>query len=157
MDYNALSLKQLRDLFTSLPVPEAASLTGVYRAAFVGPAWWSASAAPILVLTGLGGWWGKQFRPDGTALNIVLRTGVFSTRFPMQLVRARSNIDGKEGWILHYQAGNLFPWMYIVDELRNIDESTLLGMTLANLNGLRRLALPFTLQIQEDGYERYGL
>jgi len=70
----------------------------------------------------------------------------------MRLVHAKSFIDNKEGLALHYQAGNPFPWMHIVDELRRIDNTTLLGMTLANLNGLRRLAFPFTLQFREGGY-----
>lgn len=152
MDYNSLSLKQFKNLFTSLPVPEAASIRGVYRAFFVGPNWLRGAAGPTLVLSGLGGWWGKEFHPDGTAVNIVFRAGNFSTRFPMNLVSSKSFIDGKEGLALHYEAGNPFPWMYIVDELRRIDEATLLGMTLANLNGLRRLAFPFILQFQEGGY-----
>jgi hypothetical protein len=151
-DYNALSLKQFRDLFVSLPVPELASIRGVYRAAFVGPAWLRTSAGPALALSGLGGWWGKEFSADGTAVNIVLRAGNFSTRFPMKLVNAKSFIDGRDGLAVHYQPGNPFPWMYIVDELRQMKADTLLGMTLANVNGLRNLAFPFTLQYQEHGY-----
>jgi len=152
MDYNTLSLKQFRNLFISLPVPEVVSIHGVYRAAFVGPGWLRASSGPALVASGLGGWWGKEFSADGTAFNIVLRAGKFSTRFPMKLVQTRSFIDEKEGLALHYQPGNPFPWMYIIDELRRIDERTLLGMTLANVNGLRKLAFPFTLKFQEGGY-----
>jgi hypothetical protein len=152
MDTNSLSLKQFRDLFASLPVPELASIRGVYRAVFVGPGWLRASAGPALALSGLGGWWGKEFSPYGTAVNIVLRAGKFSTRFPMKLIKAKSFIDGKDGLAVHYQAGNPFPWMFIVDELRRMDDSTLLGMTLANVNGLRRLAFPFTLQFQAGGY-----
>ena len=152
MDYNSLSLKQFRDLFTSLRVPEPASLRGVYRAAFVGPGWLRLSAGPSLALTGLGGWWGKEFSPDGSAINIVLRAGQFSTRFPMQLVPAKSFLDGREGLALHYQPGNPFPWTHIVDELRRIDATTFLGMTLADASGLRRLVFPFTLQLQEHGY-----
>lgn len=152
MDYNSLSLKQFNTLFTSLPVPERDSIHGVYRAAFVGPGWLRASAGPALALSGLGGWWGKEFSGDGTAVNIVLRAGKFSTCFPMQLVAARSFLDGRDGLAVHYQAGNPFPWMHIVDELRRIDATTLLGMTLANINGLRGQAFPFTLQYQEHGY-----
>lgn len=151
-DYNSLSLKQFRDLFVSLPAPEPASIRGVYRAAFVGPGWLRTSAGPALVLSGLGGWWGKEFSADGTAVNIILRAGTFFTRFPMKLVQARSFIDGKDGLSIQYQTGNPFPWMYIVDELRRIDESTLLGMTLVNVNGLRNMAFPFKLQFQEQGY-----
>jgi hypothetical protein len=152
MDTNSLSLLQFRGLFTSLPIPEPASIRGVYRAAFVGPAWLRTSAGPALSLSGLDGWWGKEFSADGTAVNIILQAGKFSTRFPMKLVQAKSFLDGRDGLSIHYQAGNPFPWMHIVDELRRIDESTLLGMTLANVNGLRRLAFPFTLQFQESGY-----
>ena len=152
MDYNSLSLKQFHDLFVSLPVPEMDSVRGIYRASFVGPGWLRTSAGPALALSGLGGWWGKEFSPEGTAVNILLRAGRFSTRFPMKLVHAGSFIDGREGLALHYQAGNPFPWMYIVDELRRIDGTTLLGMTLANVNGLRGMAFPFTLQFQEHGY-----
>lgn len=152
MDYNSLSLKQFRNLFISLPAPQTASIHGVYRAVFVGPGWLRTSAGPALALSGLGGWWGKEFSADGTAINIVLRAGKFSTRFPMKLVNARSFIDGREGIALHYQAGNPFPWMHIVDELRRINDTTLLGMTMANVNGLRGLAFPFTLKFQEQGY-----
>jgi hypothetical protein len=152
MDKNSLSLKQFRDLFASLPVPEATSIRGVYRAAFVGPGWLRTSAGPALALSGLGGWWGKEFNADGTAVNIVLRAGKFSTRFPMKLVTTKSLIDGSDSLSVHYQAGNPFPWMFIVDELRRMDEDTLLGMTLANVNGLRRLAFPFTLQFQAGSY-----
>ena len=152
MDYNSLSLKQFRDLFTTLRVPEPASMRGVYRAAFVGPGWLRASAGPALALTGLGGWWGKEFSLDGAAINIVLRAGKFSTRFPMKLVHARSFLDGRDGLALHYQADNPFPWTHIVDELRRIDEMTFLGMTLADASGLRALAFPFILQFQEHGY-----
>jgi len=152
MDYNSLSLKQTCDLFTTLPAPEIDSLRGVYRASFVGSAWQRASVRPALALTGLGGWWGKEFSSDRTAINILLRSGKFSTRFPMKLVQSRSFIDGRDGLALHYQAGNPFPWTHIVDELRRIDEMTILGLTLADVNGLRGMAIPFILQFQEHGY-----
>ena len=143
---NQTPLAKFRDLFAGLNIPDASSIRGKYRASFVGPAWLRTSAAPALSLSGLGGWWGKEFREDGTAINIVLRTGVFSTRFPMMFVRARSFIDGRDGLALHYQAGNPFPWMYVVDEVRSLDEATLLGMTIANVRGLRGMAFPFILQ-----------
>jgi len=152
MDYNSLTLKQFRNLFIALPVPESASIRGIYRASFVGPSWLRTSAKPALALSGLGGWWGKEFHTDGTAVNIVLRAGSLSTHFPMKLVKTESFIDGKKGLALHYQAGNPFPWMYIVDELRHIDDTNLLGMTIANLKGLRQLSFPFILQYQEQGY-----
>jgi hypothetical protein len=78
MNYNSLSLRQFREYFSSLAVPDLASLRGQYRASFVGPAWLRVTAAPGLVPLGFGGWWGKDFNADGTAINILLRAGKFS-------------------------------------------------------------------------------
>ncbi len=148
-ELNQTPLRKFRDLFTSLNIPEANSILGTYRSAFVGPSWLRRSAGPALVISGLGDWWGKEFHADGTAINIVSRSGEFSTRFPMQFVIARSLIDGKNGLALHYQPGNPFPWPFVVDEIRQIDASTLLGMTIANFRGLRGMAFPFILQKQD--------
>jgi hypothetical protein len=150
VELNRMSLRQFRELFTSLTVPDQTSIRSLYRASFVGPAWLRTSANPALAITGLGGWWGKEFHDDGTAINIVLRAGKFSTRFPMKFVKAKSFIDHKDGLALHYQQGNPFPWMYVVDELRRMDEQTLLGMTIPNVSGLRGLAFPFILQKSEN-------
>ena len=154
-ELNTLQLKQFRNLFASLPIPDPASMPGVYRAAFVGPAWLRSSAGPALALSGLGGWWGKEFTADKTAINIVVHNGVFHPKlelglfhklFPMELVTARSFIDGQNGLSLHYLPGNPFPWMYVVDELRRLGQDSLLGLTIANSPGLRGLAFPFILQ-----------
>ena len=145
-EFNRMSLKQFKDLFISLSIPNPNNIRGKYRASFVGPTWLRTSAAPALSISGLGGWWGKEFFDDGTAINIIFHAGNFSTRFKMKFVNARSFIDDKDGLALHYQKGNPFPWMYVVDEIRRVDESTLLGMTIANVNGLRGMAFPFILQ-----------
>lgn len=144
-----MSLLQFRDLFASLQVPQADSLSGRYRGAFVGPAWVRFLVQPALKITGLGGWWGKDVFEDGTAINIVLRDGRFSTRFPMVFVQEKSHLDHRDGLALHYQKGNPFPWMFIVDEIRRVDEDTLLGMTRPGIPGLRWFALPFTLEKQK--------
>ena len=146
MDYNRLSLAEFREYFSDLSIPNLASLPGKYRAAFVGPAWLRKSAGPALALSGLGGWWGKEIYTDGTAINIVLRAGTYSQCFKMKFFQEKSFIDGRESLSLHYEPGSPFPWMYVVDEIRLVDGQTLLGMTLANLRGLRDLAFPFILE-----------
>ncbi|HEY3311309.1 MAG TPA: hypothetical protein VGK00_06675 [Anaerolineales bacterium] len=153
-----MKLRQFRGLFALLEVPDPAYLPGTYRAEFVGPGWLRASSGPALRLSGLGGWWGKRFNPDGSAINIVHREGEFSEIFPMKVVRATSFIDHAEGLSLHYLAGNPFPWMFVVDEVRQLDEETLLGMSMANLSGLRGLAFPFILEKIHSGTarERFG-
>lgn len=145
-DLNALKLNQFRELFKSLPVPAAGSLPGVYLAAFVGPGWLRSSAGPALALSGLGGWWGKEFFQDGSAVNILCRSGVFTDKFRMNMVDCASMIDAQNGLSLNYQPGSPFPWMFIVDELRRMDDNCLLGMTMVNLPGLRGFSFPFILR-----------
>lgn len=145
--FNQLSLSSLRNLFKSLDPPSADSLCGLHRGLFVGPGWLRASAGPLLSVTGLGGWWGKEFSPQAGqgAINLVLRQGEYQRIFPMEIVQQPSYLDGRPGLALRYQADNPFPWPNILDELRRIDSQTLLGMTLLDWNGLRRQAFPFIL------------
>jgi hypothetical protein len=139
------SLGGLRRLFTSLSAPD--SLTGVYRAEFVGPAWLRVLAPPSLALGGLAGWWGKAFDGRGGAVNIVVRGGTQHRVLPMTITRVPSLIDGGPGFTLSYPQGSPFPWPLIVDEVRRLDEQTLLCMTVIKPKGLRKLAFPFVLHL----------
>ena len=125
------------------------SLTGIFRGIFVGPGWLRQIWGPLLAVTGLSGWWGKEFDPQGSAINLVLRKGRYERRFPMVIVRQASNLDGKPGLALRYREDNPFPWPLIVDELRRIDSVMVLGMTLADVGPFRRMAFPFVLQSRE--------
>ena len=147
-DLNQVPLRRFRNLFASLDVPDVNHLAGKYKGTFVGPAWVRWLVKPLLWITGLGGWWGKDVDASGKAINIVLRKGKFPTHFPMEFIREKSQIDGTLGMTLYYQKGNPFPWMFIVDEMRQLDEITLLGMSHLNIPGLRWFALPFVLQKQ---------
>ena len=143
---NQYSLRRFPDLFASLAVPEIASLPGKYRGMFVGPAWVRAAVKPALFITGLCGWKGKELYADGTAVNILLRKEKLITRFRMKFAMERSQIDGREGLALHYRKDNLLLWLFIVDEIRRLDGTTLLGLTRPMIPWLRWLALPFILQ-----------
>jgi len=147
---NHLSLLEFPELFTSLKPLRADSLRGLYQGIFVGPAWIRGLAEPLLVVTGLGGWWGKEFDPEGNAINLVWRKGRIEHRFPMQLVEQASYIDHKPGLALRYASSNPFPWPWIVDELRTITTGLVLGMTIAIPGPFRRLPLPFVLQPREQ-------
>ena len=142
---NAHSLRGFRRLFITLPVPDAATLSGTFRAEFVGPGWLRKIAPTALVLGGLGGWWGKQFAGDGRGTNIVHRDGVLAPVMPVDLGLADSLIDRRPCVAVTYPAGSPFPWPWVVDELRFLDDDTLLGLTLLNLRGARRVAFPFLL------------
>ncbi len=143
---NRLSFFAFRGLFSSLEPPKAGIMRGFFRGMFVGPGWLRRLAGPLLAVTGLGGWWGKDFSVEGHACNLVLRNGQYKRCFPMTLVEQGSFIDGKPGLALRYEASNPFPWPLIVDELRCIHQELVLGMTMARLGPLQRLALPFVLQ-----------
>ena len=151
-EYNALSLRQIQEKFTGLRPPEPGSMQGIQRGIFVGPGWLIPLWPPLLAISGLGGWWGKEIQADDTAINLVKRQGRFERRFPMYLVEQESHLDGKTGRVFRYQPDNPFPWSLIVDELRRIDERHILGMTLAEVGPLRRLGFPFILQ-QRDGLD----
>ena len=146
VNFNRYSLRQFRGLFASLDVSERETLAGKYRGAFVGPAWVRALARPALLIAGLGGWWGKVIYEDGRAVNIVVSDQKISTRFRMRLRQERSYIDGREGIALHYQKDNPLLWLFIADEIRRLDDTTLLGMTRPKIPGLRWLAFPFVLK-----------
>jgi hypothetical protein len=123
-------------------------MAGIYRAEFVGPAWLRALAPPSLALGGLAGWWGKAFDGRGGALNIVVRDGNQRRVLPMMVARVPSLIDGALGLTLSYPKGSPFPWPWIVDEVRRLDEQTFLCMTVVKPKGLRRLAFPFVLHVE---------
>ena len=144
-DLNQKPLKAFKPLFATLAPPEIGMLTGVYEAAFTGPGWLRLSAGPSLALSGLGGWWGKDFT-DGGGINLVLRSGRLQPIFPFRTVLASSAIDGKPAVIVRYTADCPFPWQYIFDEVREIEAGRLLGMTLIDVAGLRRMAFPFLLE-----------
>lgn len=142
-DITRESLVRLRRQFSSLAAPD--SLAGVYRAEFVGPAWLRILAPPALALGGLAGWWGKVFDGRGSAANIIVRGGTQQQVLPMMAVHAPSLIDGVAGITLIYSKGSPFPWPWIVDEVRRLDNQTLLCITVVRPRGLRWLAFPFVL------------
>jgi hypothetical protein len=146
---NKMKLREFPGLFSTLEVPGIAAFKGRYQGSFVGPAWLRKAAGPMLVFTGLGGWWGKRFKGDGSAANLVQREGQLQEKFPMSLVEITSLIDGKPGLALHYHTANPFPWPYIADELRLLSPGSYLGMTYLKIRPFHGLILPFLLEAEE--------
>ena len=109
-----------------------------------------------MTLAGLGGWWGKIFAGDGTAHNLVLRQGKLYRRFPIRMLTIPSLVDGKPGLTVQYTTECPFPWPHVIDELRCLDETCLLGLTIINLGFLRRLAFPFLLFPEEISLDQLG-
>jgi hypothetical protein len=149
-DLNKKPLNAFKPLFTTLDPPDIHDLVGVYEAAITGPSWLRMGAGPSLALSGLGDWWGKEFTLQGGA-NLVLREEKFQRKFPFQITIADSAIDGKAAISLRYPADCPFPWPHISEEIREIETGRWLGLTLIDLVGLRRMALPFLLERRENG------
>ena len=145
---NDLSLGAFRSAFAALTAPSLDSLTGDYRAEFVGPAWLRRFAPPGLAITPLAGWLGKSFDGQGNGINLVRRRGVVQRVLPMRAQWLPSAVDGRPGVTLTYAPGSPFPFAYVVDELRTIEADTLLGLSFATVPGLRHLSMPFLLRRQ---------
>lgn len=140
------SLSHIRQVFNELEPAPVQVREGFFRACFIGPWWLRASAGPSVALSGLPGWQGKRFLDADTATN-VLRTASGSVeKLRMQCREGASLVDGRQGVALHYGKDAVLPWRWVVDELRVLNEDTLLGMTVINLPVLRHLAFPFLLQ-----------
>ena len=149
-DLNRKPLSAFKPLFAMLAPPDLNTLAGVYEAAVTGPGWLRTSAVPSLALSGLGGWWGKEFtQADGS--NLVLRDGQIQRVIPFQTTLTASAIDGKPAIVVRYTQDCPFPWGYIFDEVRQIEAGRLLGMTLIDAAGLRRMAFPFLLERRAYG------
>ncbi|WP_337868493.1 hypothetical protein [Meiothermus sp.] len=143
INLNRKSLRSFQALFITLKAP--AAVQGVYRAEFVGPAWLRWVAPKGLWLLGLGGWCGKDFAANGAGINLLQREDTIIRRFPVQVALAPSRVDGQPCQIVTYPAVNPWPWPSVVDELRQLDEQTLLGLTFFKMGPLARLPLPFLL------------
>lgn len=139
---NHQSLGSFQALFATLEAPR--SVQGVYRAEFVGPAWLRWVAPKGLWLLGLGGWCGKDFAADGTGINLLQRGDTVLRRFPILVARLASRVDGRPCLAVSYPGLNPWPWPRVVDELRQLDEQTLLGLTFFD-DPLARIPLPFLL------------
>ena len=143
---NRLGLFEFPRLFAKLDPPMPDTLRGVFKGSFVGPGWLRRLAGPLLAVTGLGGWWGKDFDREGNAVNLVLRRGQMQRCFPMLLDEGVSRLDGRPGLSLCYDPQNPLPWPWIVDELRSLQPGMLLGMSMLRLPALKWMALPFVLE-----------
>jgi hypothetical protein len=147
---NQLGLFDFPRLFAVLSPPPAESLRGVYQGSFVGPGWLRRLAGPLLTVSGLGGWWGKDFDDRGNAINLVMRQGRLKRRFPMLLSPGLSLLDRQPGLALRYAPENPLPWPWIVDELRSLNPGMILGMSMLKAPALKWLALPFVLEAQSN-------
>lgn len=135
-----------------LPAPALANVVGDLRAEFVTPLRHVAPAG--LGLVGLPRWHGKRFAatdPGELAGVNLLRvpSGGFEERLPMRAVLGAGLADGRPAVIVTYAADAPRPWRWVRDELRQLDDGVLIGMSYVDRPLLRRGGLPFLLRRQE--------
>lgn len=133
-------------LFEALPAPDDALVNGQYLAEFIGPSWLTAIAPRLLPLGGLAGWAGKSFKENGDAINLLYKGSELAERVPMLRRTERSAIDTNTGLTLTYDKRAPLPLRSLRDELRSLDNNTLLGMTIVDLPLIKRLPMPFLLR-----------
>ena len=142
------SIREFKARYATLDPPE--SLEGLWRGKPVGPGWFVTLAGPSLAIGGLGGWWGKDFDGREGIDNLLKRDGVLRRTLPGRLQEAASLLDGKPCQRISYPKGSRLPWIWVVDELRQVGEGELLGMMVLKVRWLPRLAFPFTLHAREE-------
>lgn len=123
--------------------PPPAGLQGRFEAELVGPRWFQGFSRFGLGLRGFKGWYGKQFDGQGNGVNLMQRDGKLVEAIPMRIAVETSPLDGRESLFVRYTPETLWPWPHVIDELRVMDDKTLLGMT--RLVSGPALALPFVL------------
>ncbi len=145
------SLAELRRVFTTLEEPADHLCRGFFSASFVGPGWLRKIAPVSVSLMGLPGWTGKRFLSDERAINVLRQEEQTRDAIPMVIRREPSLIDGQPVLALVYTLPDSpWPLCWFRDELRTLDERTLLGMTLVDKPLLRYMAFPFLLERQDD-------
>lgn len=152
------SVRGLKRAWSSLDAPDPNDLRGDHEAVFVRPL---GRVAPVgLGLVGLPRWFGKRFTsgdpsaeagaearyPSGTNL---LRTadGGLAEVMPMLVREGMSLLDGRPAVVIEYAPGTRRPWPWVRDELRRLDDTTLVGMTVVDVPVFRWMGgTPFLLR-----------
>ena len=141
-----ISLKGLKQRFATATLPTEAQRRGFWKARFIGPLWLRLGGMPSCYLGGLWGWLGKKFLTADSATNVLARGAGTIDALSMQARVQPSALDGGAVVALTYGASGPIPWRWVTDELRALDEHTLLGMTRLDLPLLRRFVFPFLLE-----------
>jgi hypothetical protein len=147
------SVRALQRSFRESPVPELSALVGRHEANFAG---WLRLGGPLAMsLTGMHGWWGKRFRaPAGDrgtleGENLLQRRGRLVASIPMTARVAPSRVDGRPAIVISYPPDARWPHRRVEDELRPVDDRTLLGLSFG-LPLAPREGAPFILQRRDE-------
>ncbi len=148
-------MRACRTAFGAAGDPMLDLLLGRLRATAVGPAWVPIATPAFLALTGMPGWWGKEFASDAgeAALrghNLVQHDGSLVPSLAMTARLEASRLDGRPALVATYDRRAPWPWRGVRDELRPLADGRLLGLSFGLLPPLTTPA-PFLLERVGEG------
>ncbi|WP_067897516.1 hypothetical protein [Nocardia vaccinii] len=128
------SLHELTTAFANARHPRLSDLLGAHDGSFAGPLWLRLPAPLLLAATGMAGWCGKSFQNTRDAHviaghNLARRGGRIVESIPITAQIARARSDNGPALIVSYPPDAAWPWRHVTDELRPVDDHTLLGLT----------------------------
>jgi hypothetical protein len=147
---NKALLKSIQEIYSKAPAPTLGALSGIYQAEFTGPSWLQNLAPASLRLVHFANWWGKRFLSAQHGVNLFYDHRGLREDFPFTVNSMPSLVDGKAGLTVQYEQSVPFPWPYVIDELRFIEQNCLLGITVVNIGMLSKLSFPFLLHFWEN-------
>lgn len=126
-------MRELQWRFREASEPQLEALVGRHKATFAG---WLRFGGPFAMrVTGMPGWWGKQFRASGRGgerlegENLLRRGERLVESIPMTAEIASSRVNGRPTILIKYPPDARWPHNRVSDELRPLDEGTLLGLS----------------------------
>lgn len=147
-----MTTSELLALFKTLTAPTIAEMNGEYAAILLKqPSLFHTVTGNAAVYNPFGLWLCKAFRPvsseQGRGYNTFQFLGKTVQRYAMQTVIAPSRYDGLPAYQLVYRAYySLCADIYMVDEVRKVDNGIYLGIGTCGLtHAQRQIPLPFLL------------
>jgi len=125
--------------FGGLAAVDESTSIGDYQAIIVGPKLMQFFAKITLPLIGFYRWKGKRLQGNGKGVNIYLdKNNKDFPKNPMNIATSASWLDRKPALILSYPAGSPFFCRFLRDELRRLDDDTIILVGWIDLPILRR-------------------
>ena len=147
---NQKPFREFKPFFSGLNAVDPQTLCGRFAAAFVGPGWLRTITPPSLAMLGFRNWCGKRFIDGGLSGENLFGKDIIREKYPFVTSLNGSVLDDKTSLVIQYSRGCPFPWMYVIDELRQLDETRILGMTILNLKRIPKIPFPFILYPWEN-------
>jgi hypothetical protein len=129
------SLSSLTSAFSRSRDPELSDLLGTHDGLFAGP-WWLRYPAPFVIkVIGMPGWCGKTFRRSSVDTMLIgdnlvrAADGQIKPSVPITARIGTARLDRRPAIIIDYPDTASWPLRNITDEVRPLDDDTLLGLT----------------------------